>query len=143
VNSIGKVPYGHLLVNSGSSSLSAGRLLGSLCETSLTPLSLESSIDPPLFKIRTSFFQAFFIAIEVAALAQLIFSPFSCTMWPFNFLSSFTIFAKEKLEDKSSIMIDAKETKTKTHKHIQVHIRKFSLLETMMLKCTRVFPTTS
>jgi hypothetical protein len=28
-----------------------------------------------------------------------------------NFLSSFTIFGKEKLEDGSSIMIDAKETK--------------------------------
>jgi hypothetical protein len=60
--------------------LSVGRLLGSLRKTSLAPLSLESSINPPLFTMHTSFLLAFSFIVEAVALAQLIFSPFSYTM---------------------------------------------------------------
>ncbi len=80
MNSIGEIPYMHLLVGSSSSSLSVGRLLGSLRKTSLAPLSLESSINPPLFTMHTSFLLAFSFIVEAVALAQLIFSPFSYTM---------------------------------------------------------------
>ncbi len=80
VNSTCKIPYGHLPIGSGSPSLSAGRLLGSLCETSLTPISSKSSTNAPLFKMCISSFQAFSLAIKAATLAQLIFSPFSYAM---------------------------------------------------------------
>jgi hypothetical protein len=48
--------------------------------------------------------------------------------------SSFTIFGKEKIEDRSSIMIDAKETKIERQNHVQVHLYKKHLLETMTFK---------
>jgi hypothetical protein len=79
----------HLLVGSGSSLLSVGKvyvgylhmtLMSSLCETSLAPLRSKSSIDPPLFKMRTFFLWAFSFAIETTAFAQMIASPFSYAM---------------------------------------------------------------
>jgi hypothetical protein len=44
--------------------LNVGRLLSSLHKTSLTPLSLDSSTNPPFFYMFTSFLRAFLLLLR-------------------------------------------------------------------------------
>ncbi len=64
MNFTSKIPYMHLPIGLGSSSLNVGRLLSSLHKTSLTPLSLDSSTNPPFFYMFTSFLRAFLLLLR-------------------------------------------------------------------------------